>query len=304
MTKKIQIQRNLTAIVLPIDKLTQTLAKFDPETYEEAIGDRQASKITEGTIKRRGEEVKIKTEYWLNHVEGFHDMTPLTWYDFAILSVCTAYYKRDEVLSLDMIHRALTGSKCRTEKARQEIKDSVKRLMSTLITIDATAMREAFKEYGRRLEWDKKTSAILPCEIREGVLLNGQRTDVIEMYKPSPIMEIAEAKRQLLTVGTALLALPKLNNTQRDLIVKVFVIAFAMIIAREKKNGKANAPSSITFEAIYTAAGVSDESRSVKRNIRNVAIKVAEWLKSQKIIRGFEIESKERNRYHSLKFIL
>ena len=198
-----------------------------------------------------------------------------------------------------MIAHALTGSKRPKDSLRQAVRDSVIRLMKTIITVNMTSTCAVMKCY--KTNSPRRTAAILPCELLEDVKLNGQRTNAIKMYAQSPLMEIADAKHQLLTTGSALLDMPKLRNSPRVVKVKLFVVTFALIYARNLQNGR-KTPTSLTFDKIYEAAGVADENRSVKQNVREAVIKIAEWLKTQKIISGFEVVTKDK-RSHAIKFI-
>lgn len=301
MNRQFQVQNKLERIDYPMDKLTQTLAKFTPDEHAEAVGDKNASRLKE--FKKRGKP--IVTEYWLKHEDGYSDLTPLNWFDIAVLAVCSAHYKQDKVVSFDMIHRALTGSQRPANvKQRKTIRDSIIRMMKTIITIDMSAVCKVNQTYANGLkekEWEgyRRTAPILPCEIREGVKLNGRKTDVVKILAESPLMDVAEAKNQLQTVGTNLLAAPELNNTHRVLIVKVFVVLFVVRMVDGLRKGRKGTPTSLTFETIYEIAGVDDDTNS-KRHVREATVETIDWLKVQGVIRDFKLK-KDGNRYHSIE---
>ena len=83
--------------------------------------------------------------------------------------------------------------------------------------------------------------------------------------------------------------------------VKIYVTTFAQIITRSLRNKRKNTPNSLTFQKIYEAVDAGDETRAVKYNIREVAIKVVEHLKAQGEIKDFEI-IKDDGRIHAIKF--
>lgn len=285
-----------------MDKLSKQLAKLSPADYADSIGDAEPNTVDE--LPNSGK--KIRTKYWLKHKDEFNDMTPLSWFDLSVLAICHVYYKRGEVVSLNTIHRILTGSKHPpTEEQKKEIENSVVRLMKTVITVDMSELYQTNAKSKRprwNLPWDKKTAPLLPCVLEGGVMLNGKKTDVVKVYEISPLMEIAEGKKQQLAVEAKLLATPELKNNRRVLRVKVFVIAFVVRMAESLKAGRKNIPTSLTFETIYEAAGVADETDSVKRNAREAAIKTAEWLKAQGVIRDFETVC-EGHRFRSITFM-
>ena len=292
-----QIQKSLAFIVMPTDKLSQIVARFDEEEYSEVVDDDKPCTIKEGKLK---DGKPVITEYWLRQEANFNDSEPISWFDLGVLATCSAYFNRgDEIITECMIARALTGSKRPKDDMRQAVRDSVIRMMKTIITVDMTATCRAMKRY--KTKSPRRTTAILPCELLENVEINGQRTNAIKIHAQSPLMEIAGMKNQVLTTGAALLDMPNLRNTPRVVKVKLFVVTFAQIYARNLQNGR-KTPTSLTFDKIYKAAGVSDESRSVKQNAREAVIKIAEWLKTQKIISGFEIVTKEKQS-HAIKFI-
>lgn len=302
MTQKFQTQnKKIDKVVVPMDKLSKKLATLSPADYADSIGDAEPNTVDE--LPNSGK--KVTTKYWLKHDGDFNDMTPLSWFDLSVMAVCYAYYKRGEVTTFNTIHRILTGStRPPTEEQKKEIENSAVRLMKTVITLDLTELYEVNAKSKRprwKLPWDTKTAPLLPCTITRGALLNGKKTDIIEVYADSPLFAIAEAKRQLTTVDTKLLAAPGMKNNRRALLVKVFVLVFIIRMVEGLKAGRKNTPSSLTFEAVYEAAGVADETDSIKQNVREEAVKTAEWLKTQGVIRDFKLE-RDGNRYHSITF--
>ena len=201
-----------------------------------------------------------------------------------------------------MIIRALTGgNKHFTDEQRRSVRDSIIRLMKTVINVDMTETCRLMKRY--QTNTPKRTAAVLPCELLEDVIINGQKTTAIRMYAQSPLMEIAERKKQLLTIGYTLLAVPNLNNSPRVLTIKLFIITFALIITRNLRN-EFNFTNSITLQKIYEIADVTEDSRAVKFNVREVALKIVEWLKKQKVIKNFELVYKNRKQLYAIKFII
>lgn len=296
---KDQIQDKIEEIAVSIDKLSQTIVKFSQKEYSEIIGDETPCTITE---KKFANGKTVKTKYWLKHEADFNDMTPLRWFDLGVVAVCSVYYQRGNLFTVDMILRALTGgNKHFTDEQRRSVRDSIIRLMKTVINVDMTETCRLMKRY--QTNTPKRTAAVLPCELLEDVIINGQKTTAIRMYAQSPLMEIAERKKQLLTIGYTLLAVPNLNNSPRVLTIKLFIITFALIITRNLRN-EFNFTNSITLQKIYEIADVTEDSRAVKFNVREVALKIVEWLKKQKVIKNFELVYKNRKQLYAIKFII
>ena len=296
----IQIQKKQEVIIMPIDKLSKAIAKFDKDEYAEVIGDRNPCTIEEHKIKGK----PVNTKYWLNQEAGFNDLTPLRWFDIGVVAFCCANFQQGgELITFDMILRALTGStgKDFTDEQRRAVREAVIRCMSTTVTVEMAETCQKMKGY--KTAKPKITGAILPCKLLENVTINGQKTDAIKMLDESPLMEIAKIKNQLLTMDASLLAVPTLKNTPRVMTVKLYVTTFALIIARSLRNKRKNTPNTLTFQKIYEAVDAGDEDRFVKRTIREVAIKVVEHLKAQGAIRDFEIV-KDNEQIHAIKFFV
>lgn len=298
--RKEQIQDKVEKITVSIDKLSQVIVKYSKEEYSEVIEYNKTCRIKEGK-KRDG--TPIKTKYWLRHEDDFADMTPLRWFDLGVVAVCSVYFKRDNLFTVDMILRALIGNdrKKFTDEQKRAVRDSIIRLMKTVITVDMTKTCRLIKKY--QTDTPKRTAAILPCELLEDVIINGQKTTAIRMYAQSPLMEIAELKKQLLTIGSKLLAVPNLNNSKRVITVKLFIISFALIMTRNLRN-EVDSPNSITLQTIYEVADVAEDSRAVKFNVREVTLKVVEWLKTNEVIKNFELIYKSRKQLHAIKLLI
>lgn len=299
-SERAQIQKKQGEIVMPIDKLTQNLSSFDKDAYAEAVKDGGANFVKEKEVKGKP---TIKTPFYLKQKAGLNDLTPLRWFDIGVVAVSSTYFQQGgEVLTFDMILRALTGEKrIFTDEQRRAVRDSVIRCMETTITVEMEETCRKMKGY--KTDKPKVTGAILPCKLLEDVIINGQKTSAIKILDESPLMEIAGIKKQFLTMDTSLLAVPTLKNTPRIMGVKLYVTTFALIIARSLRNKRKNTPDTLTFQKIYESVDAGDETRAVKYNIREAAIKVVEHLKAQEAIRDFEIV-KDDGRIHAIKILV
>ncbi len=281
----IQNQRRLGELKLPNDSLSHKIIKFDAEEYAEIIGDSEPCTVNECPLKDKsgkplldqyGKTIFVRTKYWLNHIEGFDDMTPLRQFDLLVVAVYSAAVEQCwDVITINQFCDTLTGGESRVRDMltfKETVINSIKRLMGTIITVDMT---ETCKRMKYKTDKPRRTAPILPCELQENIKVNGQKTTVVKIYAESPLMEIAEVKNQILRINTELLKIP-FNRSPRAIKIEGYIVSWVETIVRHK-----NINANIKLDNIYEYAEVDEADRSAKRNVRNAIEATLNHLKEK-----------------------
>ena len=281
----IQNQRRLGELKLPNDSLSHKIIKFDAEEYAEIIGDSEPCTVNECPLKDKfgkplldqyGKTIFVRTKYWLNHIKGFDDMTPLRQFDLLVVAVYSAAVEQCwDVITINQFCDTLTGGESRVRDMlafKETVINSIKRLMGTIITVDMT---ETCKRMKYKTDKPRRTAPILPCELQENIKVNGQKTTVVKIYAESPLMEIAEVKNQILRINTELLKIP-FNRSPRAIKIEGYIVSWVETIVRHK-----NINANIKLDNIYEYAEVDEADRSAKRNVRNAIEATLNHLKEK-----------------------
>ena len=293
---KIQVQKRLKKIMSPNDKLTRTVFNLPENEFADMVFNDVGNSVTENPKSRKS---KIKTKFWLENVGTCELSEPLNEFDRAVFDACISAYQQEfDGITADTIWHAMTGGKNVNIKVRAAQKsavlNSIKRLMSILITIDFSQACKEMKRYcgaGTKL-----VSTILPCKYVDGVTINGQKNcAVIYFNDESPLLIIARIKQQLLTYDVKLLGVPNQNNT--ELVTK----AKSYIVRRVNEIKMHELTPTITFTDVFEKCGLVDANNDRKRKTRKLIRDVFEHLKNQGEIRAFELE-KVDGVYRAIKF--
>ena len=283
--------------VVPNVKLVKSITKFDAEDYQELLGGEEAEVVEKRNHKKFG---MIATTYKIMNADGYDDDSPLTEFDAAVLSACISEQKAGNVDTTSaIILRALIGKvgedrhRLRTNQ-NNAILHSVTKLMQTIITVDLSETNEALGYNGG--EKQKLHAPILPCEFVT-TTINGQPvTDVIHFYRESPIMQIAEARNQILRYDTDLLDVPNQNNTPLVITLKNYCMRRVAEIKAHKMT------PTLTFADIFKRARISPSaSRDAKYNARETVTALFEHLQKKGAVKSFELV-KKGVAVHAVKF--
>lgn len=294
---KIQIQNKLNAISIPGDKLSKDLFSLSTEDYQ-AAGDWLG--IIENPKAKECRQVE--TYYRLRGI-GDYD-TPPGMIDLLVLSVCTTAYQQGiKAISLRQIARYLMHGNTSdrqtsnpTEDLIEVIETSLRRLMTTVIDIDLSDTAKRLK-YG--FQRTKITAPLLPCKI-DTYNVNGQPdVRVVSMFSQSPIFEVAEYKRQILSIAAKLFDVAKLGNTPQIITLKGYLLSRIAAIKQHRKN----LSHFITFKDVYARIGATEAPKSSKQSIRDDITKILDSLQTEKFIRGYRINRRGKA-YHSIEILL
>lgn len=274
--------------VVPNIKLIKNLAKQSAETYQALLDGDEGGVIEKRNHKKYS---KIITPYTITNADDYDGTDPLNEFDYAVLSACVSEFKEGNLDTTPaIILRGLTGKTRKKnddgfiEKNQREwILNSVRKLMSTIITVDLTDTNEKLGYEGEK----KLTAPILPCKYVT-TIINGQPVeDVIHFTDESPILKIAEARDQIIRYDTDLLDIPNQNNTPRVIMLKNYVMRRVHEIKLHKMT------PTLTFADIFQKCGIADDaSRDAKYNARKIIEAVFGHLQARGAITTFTLVKK------------
>lgn len=273
-------------MIVPIDKLTKTVMHLDADEYAEMLTSRKPAAIDE---KLRGQG-NVLTRFWLELVGGYADLTPMDEFDFDVLTACiSAQAAGHKGITFSEIARLMAGNKPHNAYFSPELKarimKAVERMMCTKITVDFTELVDK----GKYPKLPKKlTSTILPCEILDGVTVNGQRDcTIVYFHCESPLFKVACAKnRQLVTYPVAFLDVAKQRNTEIVTMVKHYVTKHVFEVIGQKNHKLA---STIRFDCIAKNCGLVGAPRWQRQDAVKTIRAVFEKLKAEGKISAFEL---------------
>lgn len=283
--KKKQVQSRLTKAIVPKDKLSNHPFSYPPDEYKAIVLNYEQCGCIEGEDSKGK---KIETPYWLSLVSGYVDLKPLTPFHRELLfTAISAYEQGYRVLTFNMTTRALTGDPraIQGKKFYEAIKMGFDKLLFTRIKIDLSPLLEAFPKYGKRYTGTTElVSPLLPGRYFE-TQINGQKTLAIELLGSSPIMTVANLKRQVISYDTAILNIPNQNNTETVVVIKNYLLRRISLMPPKGRLNK-----SILFETLLRECGLADADRFKKRDVRKTIGEVLEHFKAENVIRDFEFE--------------
>ena len=277
-------------------KIAKVLYNLNQEKYDSmVVAGRRRRVVEKRNHKKFGD---LFTVYKISNADGFDNDDPLNEFDYAVFSVCISYFDAGcKCITLAILYRALTG-KGKTAKLRPDLRDdilnSLKKLIGTIIEIDASDVNAAFKYAD--CDHSKHVSAILPAHFDDKII-GGNDASVVYFDRESPLMEIARTRKQLLKYEVSLLDAPGIRNTFMNIMLKSYVMRRVVEIKYHKKLRPI-----LTFADIFKKCRINNAHREIKSRAREVVVKFFEHLQAEGFIKSFEI-TKEGNAFYSIRFI-
>lgn len=277
-------------------KIAKVLYNLNQEKYDSMVVAGKRRRVVE---KRNHKKFgNLFTVYKLSNADGYDNDDPLNEFDYAVFSVCISYFDAGcKCITLAILYRALTGKGNTyrlTPDLRDDILNSLKKLIGTVIEIDASDVNAAFKYAD--CDHSKHISAILPAHFDDKII-NGNDASVVYFDRESPLMEIARNRKQLLKYEVALLDAPGIRNTFMNIMLKSYVMRRVVEIKYHKKLRPI-----LTFADIFKKCRIGNASRDTKMNARNTIVKFFEHLQAEGFIKSFEL-TKDSNAFYSIRFI-
>lgn len=125
----------------------------------------------------------------------------------------------NEYVTARMIYQTMRNTKeYPSNKALMDIHDSITKLMSTHIIIDATKESKAFGYMAFRYD-----GMLIPAE-RATAKINGNLVDCIHLFRVPPLYEYADRKNQICRLDIKLLNNQNLSMTEETLILRGYLL--------------------------------------------------------------------------------
>ena len=235
---------------------------------------------------------------------------------FVFCAALSEYRAGNKTFTIRRLFQKMGGSHELTDEMKKLLIESVERLACTRAEINMTAVNDNF-HYCDKKEVIFK-NYLLPCKSVE-VKINGRTVDgAFQISDVPPLMEATELKKQFSDQPTALLAVPKLHNSELVLKLKFFLLErITAIIGSHKKHkphrvGKTKDGKPIykrakrlrkiiTFEDIFVQCDLSDATGRQRQQARETIAKILDHFKACKLISEWHFE-KKNGAFYSVHF--
>ena len=200
----------------PNDKIAQSLAAATEEDYA-AGGMRVLEMGKKGKKKAIVSTILFDLET-MNKI-GIYKLDS---FDLFVMWTCIALKNAGkDKTTINSIYRAMTGKGIDeepTKKMREDIRESINRIMTFVVDIDASEICEL---YGYKGKNSRYRGVLLPIEILDNVTINGAEVDeVISFPYESHLMKLAKIKNnQIISYDAKLLNVPARSTRQTIVVV-------------------------------------------------------------------------------------
>ena len=279
------------------DKMSRTLFKLPDDTYKKIIDEHKSQGVVE--VRNHKKLGNLKSSFALTNSDGYDNKIPLDEFHRAVLSVCISnWLEGNFYITPAIIYRGLTGKvnrKSNSQPSKDQLAAIIQAIDKLMFTEFNPDIAEAFEQlkYANGDEAKIQKSAILPC-YRAQVTINGQKSDVICFDRKSPLLHIAELKKQLITYDASLLDIPNQNNTVLNITLKNYVMRRVQEIKLHKLQ------PILTFDDIFKKCRIENTHGEIKRRSREYVQKFFAHLQLKGEIKSFEL-IKKHNAFYSLR---
>ena len=131
--------------------------------------------------------------------------------------------------------------------------------------------------------------------------IKGRIYEVYQFIGNSPLFEITELKKQLISLKFELMEIEKYRNSETGLKLKFYLLKRILVIKGSKrKKWEKGLNKSILFETLYTDLNIP-LTDSCKQDIRQSAEKIMKHLQDKGVIKSYQFE-KEKGSYRAITF--
>ena len=283
--------------IVPNCKLVKLTSSRDAEQYAALLDGEKYSAVEKRNHKKFG---KVVTKYQITNAEGYSNTDPLISADYDVLSVCISEIEEGNMATTPaIILRGLTGKVGEGGNAklnanqRAAILNSIEKLMSTIITIDATESNKALGYNDGKAEII--TDTILPCHYKTEKI-NGQIVDdTIIFDRQSPIFKFAAERNQIIRYDAELLDVPNQNNTPLVIRLKNYSLRRVLECIKHKMT------PTLTLDDIFKKCRITDKPNVIKLRAREYLEEFFKHLQNKGVIKSFEW-TKKGDKFHAVKF--
>lgn len=275
------------AMVVLTDKLNGAAFNLPKEKFVKSLTNAYIP-VAESEGKKTSE-----TKFWFEVVENCELPDALTHQDLYVLAACLAeQVKGNNVTTEKIIWRNMGGKGNPEPKNVEEIRQSVNKMMSLKIHIDATETYQKLQQLKGDDRWKAKVvGTILPCRYHITTLNGILNTLSIRFLDFSPVFLYALAKGQITVIPSAVLSVPKTKNTPFFLELKIYINTRIDQIKRTRENPKTkNFPRVMKLETLYSKCLIppKENDRMQKKRIREDIALYMDYLVDQGVITEFQ----------------
>ena len=258
------------------DKLAKVIFKLSDEGTDELLsGD--TFRIVEKRSKKFGE----------------------TMFDRFVLAVCISeWLAGNRYTTVAIIYRALTGKIGKKDSKpsvtqRKAIIESLEILMSRIVDYGAEDICQVMG-YNNGNPFVGK-APLLPATYIDFSALNGESDTLIFFTDEPPLLKMAQIKKQLVSYNALLLDMPS-QNTPMNIASKNYTMLRIQEIILHKQ-----LTPTITFADVFKKLRIENAHVEIKRRIREYIIAFFEHLKTEGVVKSFEVV-KHGNTFYGIKF--
>lgn len=254
---------------------------------------------------------KIETKVFFKPLKG--DLEP---FDYGVLSLALSEIATgNEIFTVRRLWQKVGGGYNLPVEMEKRFLNSIERLSLTKLGINMSEINKKFK-YSDKAEILIQ-NYLLPCKSLT-VKINGQTTTAFKILDTPPLLEIAELKWQIAKCDSSLLNIPKLKNTEKILILKIYlterIISTKNSYDKHKahfigknKEGKPiykrakQQHKIILFSSVYRVCGMNEPTKRQQQQTRETITKILEHFKAKGLIKTFDFTT-EKCKFYSITF--
>lgn len=291
-------------LLVPLDKLSKGLFGF---SELELLPTDEENTFTFIETKKP----KVETKIFFKPNGG-----KLQPFDYGVLSlILSEYTAGNEIFTVRRLWQKVGGGHILPAEMEKRFLDSIERLSLTKLGISLTEINRKFR-YSDKAEIIIK-SCLLPIKSLT-VKINGQATTAFKIIDTPPLLEIAELKRQFAKCDINLLNIPKLKNTERILILKVYLLE-RIVAAKgsydkhqahfigKTKDGKpiykrARQQNKIVIlDSVFRVCGMDEPTYRQQQQTRETITKILNHFQALGLIKNFDFTTKN-GKFYSITF--
>ena len=294
------VEARASALIAELDLGIESYSTVTPDKYVQPA-DKISNELTALSLmgggkvfvgKKGSEKITSVVRLDTQGLEGLDIRRELEEFDRAVMdAITTLYLSGNEYMTISMIHNVLTGNSGSrvTDKKRDEINDSITRLILTGVVIRPDQEREAFYP-DLKPEYD---SPLVNGRRVKNVFINGTLTDCLRVYDLPILYEYANIKGQVSTIPIGLLNSPVSKN-------KETIVLQDYMLRRIEAMKKSNVSHTIIYDTVYKLSDIFYDQdgpapaklRVKQQDLREKVKTLLDFFKREKYISGYSEKKK------------
>ena len=260
----------LTKLEASTDKLTSLFFSLAaPPASDKAINGQQQMIPLKYEGKKSKREITLFYDYVFDEkmIEKHGLSKKFDDFDFFVMTVCDNLYDSgNDVVSLTKIYKEMGGDDKATGKQLEPILDSLRKGMSTIVTINDREVQEAWNSNPKG-KYREIESPVMPVQLgTERFVANGKVAEgYVKINGRSPFLRVAAPIKHITTWDKDVLRLYKGRRTKRYYSVLRFLMQQIGWMRNTKGTIRSN---KILYSALYDYTG--DTTRQTRANTRDM----------------------------------